>query len=121
MTSMTYPLSLDSYSCEADLKRLLLDGEKREGIHFEFKSSLSGAVRSKLGKHVAALGKLLARTKDRNYAHARLAQYRQVAERRERCHDRERGDAWSCLHDGRHFYRYSDGGRWSRRCEQRHN
>jgi Domain of unknown function (DUF4350) len=34
------------------------------------------------GKHVAALGKLLARTKDRNYAHARLVQYRQIAERR---------------------------------------
>ena len=34
------------------------------------------------GKHVAALGKLLARTRDRNYAQARIAQYRQVAERR---------------------------------------
>src|SRR5262245_1439848 len=34
------------------------------------------------GKHVAALGQLLARTKDRNYAHARLVQYRQIAERR---------------------------------------
>jgi hypothetical protein len=34
------------------------------------------------GKHVAALGKLLARTKDRNYAQARLIQYRQIAERR---------------------------------------
>jgi len=37
---------------------------------------------SDFGKHVAALGKLLAATKDRNYAHARLAQYRQIAERR---------------------------------------
>jgi len=34
------------------------------------------------GKHVAALGKLLARSQDRNYAHARLVQYRQTAERR---------------------------------------
>jgi uncharacterized protein DUF4350 len=34
------------------------------------------------GKHVAALGKLLARTHDRNYAQARLVQYRQIAERR---------------------------------------
>jgi hypothetical protein len=32
------------------------------------------------GKHIAALGKLLAATKDRNYAQARLNQYRQVAE-----------------------------------------
>jgi hypothetical protein len=31
------------------------------------------------GKHIAALGKLLAATKDRNYAQARLNQYRQVA------------------------------------------
>jgi len=37
---------------------------------------------SDFGKHVAALGKLLAAAKDRNYAHARLAQYRQIAERR---------------------------------------
>jgi hypothetical protein len=37
---------------------------------------------SDFGKHVQALGKLLARTKDRNYAQARLVQYRQVAERR---------------------------------------
>jgi hypothetical protein len=37
---------------------------------------------SDFGKHVAALGKLLSQTKDRNYAHARLAQYRQIAERR---------------------------------------
>ena len=37
---------------------------------------------SDFGKHVAALGKLLAQTKDRNYAHARLMQYRQIAERR---------------------------------------
>jgi Domain of unknown function (DUF4350) len=34
------------------------------------------------GKHVAALGQLLARSKDRHYAQARLAQYRQIAERR---------------------------------------
>jgi hypothetical protein len=34
------------------------------------------------GKHVAALGQLLARTKDRNYAQARLAHYRQLAERK---------------------------------------
>jgi hypothetical protein len=34
------------------------------------------------GKHVAALGKLLARTKDRTYAQARLAQYRQIGQRR---------------------------------------
>jgi hypothetical protein len=34
------------------------------------------------GKHVAALGRLLARTKDRNYAHSRLAQYRQFADRK---------------------------------------
>ena len=34
------------------------------------------------GKHVAALGKLLARTKDRTYAQARLEQYRQIAQRR---------------------------------------
>jgi hypothetical protein len=37
---------------------------------------------SDFGKHVAALGKLLARTKDRNYAQARLLQYRQLAQRR---------------------------------------
>jgi len=43
---------------------------------------LPGDSPSDFGKHVAALGKLLARTKDRNYAQARLAQYRQVAERR---------------------------------------
>jgi hypothetical protein len=35
------------------------------------------------GKHVAALGKLLAATKDQNYAHARLLQYRQVADHRQ--------------------------------------
>jgi hypothetical protein len=34
------------------------------------------------GQHVAALGKLLARTKDRAYAQSRLAQYRQLAQRR---------------------------------------
>jgi hypothetical protein len=34
------------------------------------------------GKHVAALGKLLARSRDRNYAQARLAHYRQIAERK---------------------------------------
>ncbi|MEX2174978.1 MAG: DUF4350 domain-containing protein [Pirellulaceae bacterium] len=33
------------------------------------------------GKHVAALGELLARTQDRNYAQARLAQYRALAKR----------------------------------------
>jgi hypothetical protein len=43
---------------------------------------LPGDSPSDFGKHVSALGKLLARTKDRNYAQARLAQYRQVAERR---------------------------------------
>jgi Domain of unknown function (DUF4350) len=34
------------------------------------------------GKHVAALGQLLARTQDRHYAQARLAHYRQIAERK---------------------------------------
>ena len=34
------------------------------------------------GKHVAALGQLLARSRDRHYAQSRLAQYRQIAERR---------------------------------------
>jgi hypothetical protein len=34
------------------------------------------------GKHVAALGKLLAATKDRQYAQTRLGQYRQGADRR---------------------------------------
>jgi hypothetical protein len=34
------------------------------------------------GKHIEALGKLLARTKDRTYAQARLAQYRQIGQRR---------------------------------------
>ena len=33
------------------------------------------------GKHVAALGELLARTKDRNYALSRLEQYRQMGKR----------------------------------------
>jgi hypothetical protein len=33
------------------------------------------------GKHVAALGELLARSQDRNYAQARLAQYRELAKR----------------------------------------
>jgi hypothetical protein len=37
---------------------------------------------SDFGKHVAALGQLLARTQDRNYAQARLAHYRQIAERK---------------------------------------
>ena len=37
---------------------------------------------SDFGKHVAALGQLLARTQDRNYAQSRLAQYRQIAERK---------------------------------------
>jgi len=43
---------------------------------------LPGDSPSDFGKHVAALGKLLAATKDRNYAQSRLAQYRQFAERR---------------------------------------
>jgi hypothetical protein len=43
---------------------------------------LPGDSRADFGKHVAALGKLLAATKDQNYAHARLLQYRQVADRR---------------------------------------
>ena len=34
------------------------------------------------GKHVAALGQLLARSKDHNYAQARIAHYRQIAERK---------------------------------------
>ena len=34
------------------------------------------------GKHVAALGQLLARSKDQNYAQARIAHYRQIAERK---------------------------------------
>jgi hypothetical protein len=34
------------------------------------------------GKHVAALGELLARTKDQHYAEQRLAQYRQIAQRK---------------------------------------
>jgi hypothetical protein len=34
------------------------------------------------GKHVAALGQLLARTKDRHYAQSRLSHYRQIAERK---------------------------------------
>lgn len=37
---------------------------------------------SDFGKHVAALGQLLARSRDGNYAQARLAQYRQIAERK---------------------------------------
>ena len=37
---------------------------------------------SDFGKHVAALGQLLARTQDHNYAQSRLAQYRQIAERK---------------------------------------
>jgi hypothetical protein len=37
---------------------------------------------SDFGKHVAALGQLLARANDRHYAQARLAQYRQIAERK---------------------------------------
>jgi hypothetical protein len=43
---------------------------------------LPGDSPADFGKHVAALGKLLAATKDHNYAHARLQQYRQVADRR---------------------------------------
>ena len=34
------------------------------------------------GKHVAALGELLGRTKDQAYAHQRLVQYRQLAQRK---------------------------------------
>jgi hypothetical protein len=34
------------------------------------------------GKHVAALGELLARTKDQHYAEQRLGQYRQIAQRK---------------------------------------
>lgn len=41
---------------------------------------LPGDSPADFGKHVAALGKLLAATKDQNYAHARLLQYRQVAD-----------------------------------------
>jgi hypothetical protein len=40
---------------------------------------LPGDSTADFGKHVAALGKLLAATKDRNYAQARLSQYREVA------------------------------------------
>lgn len=43
---------------------------------------LRSATTADFGKHVAALGQLLARTNDRNYAQARLAQYRQIAERK---------------------------------------
>ncbi len=43
---------------------------------------LPGDSPADFGKHVAALGKLLAATKDHNYAQARLQQYRQVADRR---------------------------------------
>src|SRR5256885_9499747 len=47
------------------LSRSLIFGRPRD---------LPGDSPSDFGKHVAALGKLLARTKDRNYAQARLAQ-----------------------------------------------
>lgn len=40
---------------------------------------LAGDSPADFGKHIAALGKLLAATKDRNYAQARLAQYRNTA------------------------------------------
>ena len=44
------------------------------------------------GKHVAALGQLLARSRDRHYAQSRLAQYRQIAERRSgRSHLKKKG------------------------------
>jgi hypothetical protein len=47
---------------------------------------------SDFGKHVAALGQLLARTQDRNYAQARIAHYRQIAERKSgRSHLKGRG------------------------------
>ena len=39
---------------------------------------LGGESPVDFGKHVAALGQLLARTRDRNYAQARLAQYQQA-------------------------------------------
>jgi hypothetical protein len=55
------------------LSRSLIFGRPRE---------LPADSPADFGKHVTALGKLLARTKDRNYAQARISQYRQIAERR---------------------------------------
>jgi hypothetical protein len=51
---MIDPLSVDSYQSEKDLEDILKDGEKREGIHFEFKREFSDSVKKHLGKHVAA-------------------------------------------------------------------
>jgi hypothetical protein len=42
---------------------------------------LPGETRSDFGKHVSALGQLLARTKDRGYALARVKHYREQAQR----------------------------------------
>jgi hypothetical protein len=52
------------------LSRATIFGRPRE---------LPGETTADFGRHVAALGKLLAATKDRNYAQTRLSQYRQVA------------------------------------------
>ena len=51
---MKDPRSIDSYESEKDLRELLIDGEKREGVHFEFKGQYTGSVKNKLGKHVSA-------------------------------------------------------------------
>jgi hypothetical protein len=42
---------------------------------------LPGEPAADFGKHVAALGELLARSQDRHYAQARLAHYRELAKR----------------------------------------
>jgi hypothetical protein len=55
------------------LSRAMIFGRPRE---------LPAESAADFGQHVAALGTLLARTKDRNYAQARLSQYRQLAQRR---------------------------------------
>jgi hypothetical protein len=55
------------------LARSLIFGHARE---------LTADSPSDFGKHVTALGRLLARTQDRNYAQARLAQYRQIGQRK---------------------------------------
>jgi hypothetical protein len=55
------------------LARSLIFGRPRE---------LPTESNTDFGQHVEALGKLLARTKDRNYAQSRLQQYRQIAQRR---------------------------------------
>jgi hypothetical protein len=44
-------------------------------------AELPSETTSDFGKHVTALGQLLARTKDRNYALARVQQYREQAQR----------------------------------------